>query len=129
MGKRETLYHYTNEQGFNGILSLQKLNPSLKEGGRRGDARYGDGVYVTDIKPGEKLEELSRELVNNPRQGHRFTHYIEIDVTNLEIKRGKLENTITNDKSIRNENDILMEVRNERDGISNNLSRTQGIEK
>jgi hypothetical protein len=32
---------------------------------------------------------LSRRLLGNPFQGRRFTHFIEIDVTGLQIVQGR----------------------------------------
>ncbi|MEI3614626.1 HYD1 signature containing ADP-ribosyltransferase family protein [Pseudogracilibacillus sp. SO30301A] len=42
---KQPLYHYTNENGLNGILSSNKLNPSLKTNNPK-DVRYGDGQYL-----------------------------------------------------------------------------------
>uniref|UniRef100_UPI0023ED2E09 RHS repeat-associated core domain-containing protein n=1 Tax=Zooshikella ganghwensis TaxID=202772 RepID=UPI0023ED2E09 len=44
----QTLYHYTSDEGLNGIVSSQKMYPSLKANNPK-DARYGDGQYFTDI--------------------------------------------------------------------------------
>ncbi|MEL7570796.1 MAG: HYD1 signature containing ADP-ribosyltransferase family protein [Eubacteriaceae bacterium] len=57
----KTLYHYTNEEGLNGITKSNQLNPSLKVV-NPSDARYGNGQYLTDIVPGTKTPaQLSRE--------------------------------------------------------------------
>jgi len=62
--------------------SLVALNPA--------DARYGDGQYLSDSVPGTKtLAELSRAFLGFPFQGRRFTHYVEIDVTGLDIVSGR----------------------------------------
>lgn len=42
-----TLYHYTNEKGLNGILESNELRPSLKANNPK-DARYGDGQYLSE---------------------------------------------------------------------------------
>ncbi|HEY0803612.1 MAG TPA: HYD1 signature containing ADP-ribosyltransferase family protein, partial [Pseudonocardiaceae bacterium] len=48
-------------------------------------ARFGSGVYLTDIKPGSISQEaLSQQLVNNPNRGDRFTHFIELDPQKLQ---------------------------------------------
>lgn len=88
-GEIKTLFHYTNEEGLNGITKSNQLNPSLKAV-NPSDARYGNGQYLSDIVPGTKTPaQLSRELVNNPFQGHRFTHFIEIDVKGLNVVQGR----------------------------------------
>jgi hypothetical protein len=85
----KTLYHYTNEEGLKGILSSKKLNPSLKANNPK-DARYGDGQYLSDIKPGTKRPgQLSAAFIRIPWQGRKFDHYIEIDVTGLKVVKGR----------------------------------------
>ncbi|HHX8523068.1 TPA: HYD1 signature containing ADP-ribosyltransferase family protein [Vibrio diabolicus] len=85
----ETLYHYTNAEGQKAILESQKLKPSLKEQNPQ-DARYGDGQYLTDIEPNTKSKpQISRALVGLPYHGARFSHYIEIDVKNLDVQEGR----------------------------------------
>ncbi|MNO31387.1 tRNA3(Ser)-specific nuclease WapA precursor [compost metagenome] len=88
--ERIILYHYTDEAGYNGILDTRKINPSI-EGGRRGDARYGSGVYLTDIAPNSmSYEDLSAKLYgkNNKRISYTY-YYIAIDVTDLALKYGR----------------------------------------
>jgi hypothetical protein len=59
-----------------------KLNPK--------DVRYGNGQYLSDIKPGTKTSsQLSRAFLTNPWQGARFTHFVEIDVSGLIVKEGR----------------------------------------
>ncbi|MBH8609424.1 HYD1 signature containing ADP-ribosyltransferase family protein [Thermoactinomyces sp. CICC 10521] len=83
------MYHYTNEEGLKGILSSKKLNPSLKANNPK-DARYGDGQYLSDIKPGTKRPgQLSAAFIRIPWQGRKFDHYIEIDVTGLKVVKGR----------------------------------------
>lgn len=85
----QTLYHYTNEEGMQGILSSQKLKPSLKEVNPK-DARYGNGQYLSDIKPGTYSNaSLSSRFLRNPYQGARFSHYVELDVTGLNVVQGR----------------------------------------
>lgn len=79
------LFHYTSEDGLRGILESQSLLPSLVAL-NPADARYGDGQYLSDFAPGTKsLGELSRAFLGFPFQGRRFTHYVEIDVTELNL--------------------------------------------
>nr|WP_318580832.1 HYD1 signature containing ADP-ribosyltransferase family protein [Flavobacterium columnare] len=85
--KGTTLYHYTNQKGLNGILESKEIWPSLKANNPK-DARFGDGHYLSDIKPGTKSpKELALSFVRVPNQ-HKFTHFVEIDVSGLEIHQG-----------------------------------------
>ncbi|WP_327097061.1 DUF6531 domain-containing protein [Nocardia vinacea] len=85
----ETLYHYTNHEGHDGILESQELHPSLREQNPK-DARYGDGQYLTDIEPGTRtLGQLSAAFLRVPWAGQKFTHFIEIDVTGLTVVQGR----------------------------------------
>ncbi len=87
--KPKIMYHYTDEKGYYAILLSQVLLPSIKKL-KPSDAIYGDGVYLTDLVPGQhSLEDLSRALVRNRFSGHRFTHYIAIDVNGLPLKFGR----------------------------------------
>jgi hypothetical protein len=83
------LYHYTNEPGLNGIVESGQLNPSLKALNPN-DVRYGNGQYLSDIAPGTMTPaQLSRQFINNPFQGARYTHFVEIDTTGLDIIQGR----------------------------------------
>ncbi|ALC89078.1 hypothetical protein AM500_04175 [Bacillus sp. FJAT-18017] len=85
---KQTLYHYTNEKGAAGILDSKKLNPSLKANNPK-DARYGDGQYLSDIAPETKTPaQLARIFINVPNK-YKFTHYVEIDVSDLDVKKGR----------------------------------------
>jgi RHS repeat-associated protein len=82
------LYHYTNEDGMNSIISSNSLNPSLKEVNPR-DARYGNGQYLSNLAPGTKTPaQLGREFIGIPNK-HRFTHYVAIDVSGLDVVEGR----------------------------------------
>jgi len=86
---RTTLYHYTNQKGLEGIISSQQLNASTSETNPN-DVRYGNGQYLSDIVPGTKTPaQLSRAFLNVPWQGRRYTNYVEIDVTGLNVKQGR----------------------------------------
>ncbi len=85
----DTLYHYTNEAGHDGILASQELRPSLKANNPK-DARYGDGQYLTDIEPGSKTPgQLSAAFLRVPWAGQKFTHYVAIDVRGLDVAVGR----------------------------------------
>jgi hypothetical protein len=43
-----------------------------------------------DIVPGTKTPaQLSRQFLGQPFQGRKFTHYVEIDVTGVNVMRGR----------------------------------------
>ena len=85
----KSLYHYTDDAGLDGILSSKKLNPSLKANNPK-DARFGDGQYLSDIAPGTKTcAQLSRCFIGQPFQGNKFKNYVEIDVTDLNVVKGR----------------------------------------
>ncbi|MGW5336630.1 putative T7SS-secreted protein [Streptomyces bauhiniae] len=82
-----SLYHYTNEKGYEGILESKELRVSLKEQNPK-DARFGDGQYLSDIQPGTKTPgQLSHAFVRVPWAGHKFSHFIEVDVRGLDVMR------------------------------------------
>ncbi len=83
------LYHYTNEAGLNGILDSGQLNPSLKALNPN-EVRYGNGQYLSDVAPGTMTPaQLSRQFINNPFQGARYTHFVEINTKGLDIIQGR----------------------------------------
>ncbi len=84
-----TLYHYTNAAGIQGILASGVLRPSMAASSPS-DVRYGDGQYLTDIAPATMTAaQLSRALIGHPFLGHRFSHYVAIDVTDLKVIQGR----------------------------------------
>jgi len=84
----KTLFHYTNEKGMNGIVESKKLNPSLKANNPK-DARYGNGQYLSDIKPNTQTPvSLAKKFINVPNK-YKYTHYVEIDVTDLDVIQGR----------------------------------------
>ena len=86
--KPKTLYHYTNEQGMNGIVESKQLNPSLKANNPK-DARYGNGQYLSDIDPSMQTpSQLAKKFINVPNK-YKYTNYVEIDVTGLEVVQGR----------------------------------------
>ena len=73
---------------MNGIVDSQKLNPSLKANNPK-DARYGNGQYLSDIKPDTHTPaQLAKKFINVPNK-YKYTHYVEIDVTDLEVIKGR----------------------------------------
>jgi|SRR5437879_4170435 len=84
-----TLFHYTDRAGHDSILASKVLLPSLRAR-NPSDARYGDGQYLSDIRPGTMtLTQLSRVFLGFPFLGRRFTHYVEIDVQGLGLVLGR----------------------------------------
>jgi len=84
-----TLYHYTNEAAMNAIVESETLNPSLKALNPN-DVRYGNGQYLSDIPPGSMTPaQLSRTFINNPFQGSRYSNYVAVDVTGLNVIQGR----------------------------------------
>ena len=83
-----TLYHYTNEKGLNGILESNELRPSLKANNPK-DARYGDGQYLSDVIPETtKPASLSAKFIRTPNK-YKYTHFVEIDVAGLDVVKGR----------------------------------------
>lgn len=85
----KTLYHYTDDAGLKGILNSRQLNASLKELSPK-DARYGNGQYLSDITPGTRsCAQLSSCFLGIPWQGKKYTNYVEINVTGLNVMKGR----------------------------------------
>jgi hypothetical protein len=83
------LSHYTTESALDQILREGALRSS-SAAQNPNDARFGDGVYLTDIEPGTlTLSKLSRRLLGNPFQGKRFTHFLAIETDGLDILAGR----------------------------------------
>jgi hypothetical protein len=86
---QQTLYHYTDPAGLKGILDSGQLNPSLASV-NPGDVRFGEGQYLSDIEPGTKTPaQLSRAFLGLPFQGARFTNFVGIDVSGLQVIQGR----------------------------------------
>ena len=84
-----TLYHYTDEQGLQGILNSGIVRPSTAAQNPN-DVRYGSGQYLSDVRPGTRTPaQLSRLFLNMPFLGRRFTHYVEINVDGLDVVSGR----------------------------------------
>ncbi|MEL6945460.1 MAG: HYD1 signature containing ADP-ribosyltransferase family protein, partial [Bacteroidota bacterium] len=88
ISKPTTMYHYTNKKGMDGIVNSGKLKPSLKANNPK-DVRYGEGQYLSDIEPGTKSPaQLAKEFINVPNK-YKYTNYVEIDVTGMEVIKGR----------------------------------------
>lgn len=86
--KTKKLYHYTNEKGMIGIVESKRLNPSLRSSNPK-DARYGNGQYLSDIEPNTQTPvKLAKKFINVPNK-YKYTHYVEIDVTDLNVIQGR----------------------------------------
>jgi hypothetical protein len=102
-----TVYHYTDEAGYNGILASKVLRPS--QGFE--NARYGNGQYFSSISPSivagrrvSDLNEIQKEAgdisvsqlsTSDFRSGgnwQRLTHYVEIDVRGLKHVKTRPDN-------------------------------------
>jgi hypothetical protein len=80
------LYHYTTEDGLNGIMNDEAINPSLNPR----YAHYGPGQYLTDIVPGSMSKgEIATRLYNYASQSWKVTHYLSIDASGLDIVAGR----------------------------------------
>ncbi|MCA8054017.1 RHS repeat-associated core domain-containing protein [Burkholderia cepacia] len=92
-----TLYHYTTQDGLEGITSSGHLNASQGPV----HARFGDGQYFTDISPDMiggrtmadaagtgkmSLGQLAANIYGDARKLNSITHYVEVDVTGLDVK-------------------------------------------
>jgi hypothetical protein len=82
------LYHYTTEEGLQGIRTSNELRASIWKAGTK-DVRYGNGQYLTDIIPGTRSNaSLARQLIGIPNK-YKFTHFVAIDVSGLEVIKGR----------------------------------------
>jgi hypothetical protein len=85
------LYHYTTDAALQAIMNSLELLPSLARR-RPQDVRYGDGQYLCSVRPGTMTAaQLSRLLLGHPFSGHRYTHYLAIDVAGLVVHQGRPE--------------------------------------
>ena len=82
------LYHYTSADNLQSIETSQSIYPSLpqSEGGRPGDARYGTGVYLTDVPPGQMNSAGLSYLLAGGANPQKYTHYIAINVSGLNLE-------------------------------------------
>lgn len=80
------LYHYTDYDGWKGIMTSGVIKPSLKSGG---DAIFGNGVYLTNAVPGTGTRAGLAESLFGPLNQKRFQKtgvFIAIDVSGLPIR-------------------------------------------
>lgn len=93
----QTLYHYTNEAGYKGIVRSGSINAS------GADIPHGPGVFLSDIAPERVLAgpksaisaeqlaqgfmsrwQLSQRLFTTPWMAPQLTHFVEVDVSGLD---------------------------------------------
>lgn len=78
----QTLLHYTAKDGYENIMSSQKLLPSSGSV----HARYGDGQYLTDLNPSDYTAwQISRRLYGVPWNTQKLQYFIRIDVSGLNV--------------------------------------------
>jgi hypothetical protein len=97
--KSTVLYHYTNREGYEGILTpeVKLIKPSRREPRW---TKHIVGQYFTDVMPRNILpnsewefippgyftvEQLSLEILGNIRLQSKLDYYIEINLFGLEI--------------------------------------------
>ncbi|MEU4240265.1 HYD1 signature containing ADP-ribosyltransferase family protein [Actinoplanes sp. NPDC026619] len=77
-----SLYHYTDEDGMNGIVKSGEIRQSTGE-----NARFGDGQYFSDVRPGSMpLYKMSELFFRTSKKADRITHYVEISVRSLDVQ-------------------------------------------
>ena len=76
------LYHYTNESGYQKIMESQELHSSV---GYK-HARYGDGVYLTDLNSSNFTRgQLSHKLYKVPYNYRKLQYFLKIDINGLNV--------------------------------------------
>ena len=83
-------YHYTNREGYEGILATGVIRPSLKSSQR--DANFGDGVYLTTITPAEiansdraSVQRLAIELFGFAAEEDRIGYFFKLSLSEDEV--------------------------------------------
>jgi RHS repeat-associated protein len=88
LSKSQTLFHYTDEEGYKGILNSQEIWATTNK--TSGDKLLGEGVYLTDVKPGSMSKAGIHQTLYNGAPGQsesKVSRYVEIDVAGLKIKQ------------------------------------------
>ena len=75
------LRHYTSEAGYNAIIESGELLPSI---GTK-NARHGTGQYFTDLMEGYTSGQVSKRLFGVPWNNKKLTHFIDVDVSGLNV--------------------------------------------
>ena len=76
------LRHYTTEAGYKAIMESGELLPSI---GIK-NARYGSGQYLTDLMSHQfTAGQASRRLFGVPWNSKKMSHFIELDVSGLNV--------------------------------------------
>lgn len=80
------LFHYTDEEGYLGIKRVGRIQAS-----RGNRAKFGEGVYLTDLKPNEDKKLIAKILFSSggtTMHGRgRLDHYIRIKVPSDQPKQ------------------------------------------
>ena len=71
--EREPFYHYTDKDGAEGIQESGVIKKSTRD---RGDAAFGDGTYVTKVKPSSS----KRDIVENNYDNRTNKSWVEDQV-------------------------------------------------
>ena len=85
-----TYYHYTNLEGYEGILATGVIRPSLKSSQR--DANFGDGVYLTTITPTEismsdedDTQRLAIELFGVAAEDDNLDYFFQLSLPESQV--------------------------------------------
>ena len=113
-----TLYHYTNGNGFRGIIRNRRINKSMHNA-RRKDVRFGEGVYLTELDPQRTPKEM---IALNNWDGMNFANI---------VNSGKVDYCIEivfsrNDPNLTDFSDYERSVWLYRDDIDLNLFQVRG---
>ena len=91
----KTYYHYTNQEGYEGILATGVIRPSLRiQGATYGDAVLGEGIYLTSITPEEiaaarsdeyAMNDIIYELFNITETEAKLAYFFELNLLEEEI--------------------------------------------
>ena len=86
----KTYYHYTNREGYEGILATGVIRPSLRvRGATYGDAVLGEGIYLTSITPEEiaaarsdeyAMNDIIYELFNITETEAKLAYFFELNL-------------------------------------------------
>jgi hypothetical protein len=104
-GERTSLFHYSDDTGIAGIIESQNLRKSTGYE----HARYGDGVYLSDVAPESIVARTKHDLTPAERKSGKLTidnvatffygrsnltnsekimNFVEIDITGLKVRQG-----------------------------------------
>jgi hypothetical protein len=91
------LYHYTNQEGYEGIRETRVIQPSIERPvdalTRIPDALAGNGIYLTRVPPStinslnrSTVDELTKKLFGfvNEEFANRTKYYFALDMSGIE---------------------------------------------